>query len=767
MFDKLHFFFKKYFSESGSIYFSYTPLKSKIYEQVYSNDKDVVLFWKTNMLYYVKSDKIWNNLEIDFEKEGVKYGIKFDVSSLKHKKANEKKQIIYELKEVKGKDVIFSVSYSEKGRKTKIPEILKKLKDKKIFLEEDSLDKIFRTFEKQNEVDYFINKSAEKFLKEQFDMYLKNYLFDDESDFKESRLRELKALKDIVYKTIDFVSQFEDELVKVWNKPKFVLNSNYVITLDRITSYKEGLKVIEKILKDSGFKEQEKEWRELGILEKFDKNKLYDRDLNGKKISKEYGKLPIDTKYFSDNIKYEILSLFDNLDEQLDGWLIHSENYQALNTIKDKFMEKIQTIYIDPPFNLGTNADFLYNVNYKDSSWITLLENRIQLAKDLINKKGSMFVRCDYNGNMYVRLLMNDIFGEENFRNEIILSKSAKLTEQINHYHSGHDSLYFYTKSPDFYFKTATKKREEPKWREMHLPGIGWSPITEEQAKLFSKENIKRKNGKFVTRARIILGKELLPPEGRHWALSQDSIFQLEKEGKIKINEKGKPITQESDEQKLTDNWTDWVGYSSRWGFSTENHEQILKRCIQTSSANKNQIILDFFLGSGTTTAVAHKLGRRWIGVEMGEHFNFVVLPRMKKVLAGDKSGISKEKDVNWKGGGFFKYYDLEQYEQTLKRAVYKDSHPFENLDDNSIFKQYVFFKDLKLLDAIELNHKKNKVDIDFSKLYDNVDIAETLSCVTGESIKKIGKDFVVLSETGKIEFDNIPFKMIKRLVWW
>ena len=229
LFDKLYSFFKKYFSESGSIYFSYTPLKSKVYEQVYTNDKDVALFWKTNMLYYVKSDKLWNNLSIDFETNGVKYKIDFDVSGLEHKRANEKKKLIYEVKSVKGREFVFSVSYSSNGKRTKIPEILKNLKNKKVFLEEDSLVKIFKTFEKQNEVDFFINKNAEEFLKGQFDMYLKNYLLDDESVFSPERLKEIKFLKEIAYKTIDFVSQFEDELVKIWNKPKFVLNSNYVI----------------------------------------------------------------------------------------------------------------------------------------------------------------------------------------------------------------------------------------------------------------------------------------------------------------------------------------------------------------------------------------------------------------------------------------------------------------------------------------------------------------------------------------------------------
>ncbi|MCX7929077.1 MAG: site-specific DNA-methyltransferase, partial [Patescibacteria group bacterium] len=115
----------------------------------------------------------------------------------------------------------------------------------------------------------------------------------------------------------------------------------------------------------------------------------------------------------------------------------------------------------------------------------------------------------------------------------------------------------------------------------------------------------------------------------------------------------------------LDNNWMDIVGYSSFTKFKTENSETLLKRVIRSTS-NQTDLILDFFLGSGTTTAVAHKLGRKWIGVEMGEHFYTVVLPRMKKVLAYDRSGISRENDVkvNYnkkKAGGFFQYYELEQ----------------------------------------------------------------------------------------------------------
>jgi len=441
LFDKLYTFFNRYFSESGSIYFRYTPIHQNVYEKVYTDDKDVILFWKTHMLYYVKTDRLFKNLEIEID--GFKFF--FDVSQLEHKKAFEKKEIIYEFKEKRKDEVlVFNVHYSERGKKTKIAEILRALNREGVRITEDSLENAFRVFEKQSEVDYFINKNAKEFLKEQFNIWIYQYVFSGESAWTKKRIKQLQVLKDIAFKIIDFISQFEDELVKIWNKPKFVLNSNYVITLDRIAENHKESKLVEKILKHENFKEQEKEWKELGIIDSnFKKSKIIENDLTGKHLSNNYKHLPIDTKYFKD-LELEILGLFDDLDNALDGWLIKSENYQALNTILPKFKERVQTIYIDPPFNKEQDADYFYSVKYKDASWITLLENRLQLAKNVLNPKGSIFVRCDYNGNMYVRLLMNEIFREENFRNEIVLRKvNYQGTNVQGRFNPAHDLLYF------------------------------------------------------------------------------------------------------------------------------------------------------------------------------------------------------------------------------------------------------------------------------------------------------------------------------------
>ena len=318
LFDKLYTFFNRYFTESGSIYFNSTPFHNNVYEKVYTDDRDVILFWKTQMLYYVKTDRIFKSMPIEFDN----YKFYFDATTIENKKANEKRSLIYELKEVKeDKTIVFNVYYSEKGRVTKTEDILKELKKSQISIDEEKLERAFCIFEKQSEVDFFINKNAKAFLQEQFKLWSYQYFWDGAKEWTADRVNELQILKDIAFKIIDFISQFEDELVKIWNKPKFVKNSNYVITLDRINN----LELIEKIFNHPNLNEQIKEWQELGIVDDAFKTKdVFETDIYGKKLTKKYEHLPIDTKYFKD-LELEILSQFEDLDNSLDGWLIKSE----------------------------------------------------------------------------------------------------------------------------------------------------------------------------------------------------------------------------------------------------------------------------------------------------------------------------------------------------------------------------------------------------------------------------------------------------------
>ncbi|WP_334084710.1 site-specific DNA-methyltransferase [Helicobacter typhlonius] len=789
IYNKLFTFFDSYLNESGTPFFNDTPAYKNIYAKVYSNSKDTSLFYKTQNLYYVKSDTLYQSLTLSDDKQS--YAVIFDASEYKQNADNTKNKIIFKFVNVEINDedkaqILIKVS-NQKDLFPNLNNVFKQnsnefseeflrdlkqntiLKSSKVKINEEELKKIFRSYKKQSEIDFFIHKNATAFLKEQFDLWMFGYLYKESAiqEWNREIIAHLQRIKNIAYEVIKLIGDFENELKAVWLKPKFAKKTEYVFSVDKLNP-----NLMDSIINDKGFKSQIKEWQELNLVdEDFNKEDLLSND--------KYRYLPLDTKHFSKATKYKILSSFENLESMLNGELIKADNFQALNTLMPKYEGKVDLIYIDPPFNLGENASFDYKVNFKDSTWASLLDSRLELARDILSNNGSIFVRCDYNGNFIVRSLLNNIFGEDNFVNEIIVSKSAKLTETIKKYHSGNDSLFFFSKSEEYIFNVQGIEREERKWRAMHLPGERWSPIPKQYIDLFSKENLVFKNSKWTSKARIILGQEYLPPNGRHWALSQETIFELEKQGGIRLID-GVPKTQESDTKKLTSNWTDWVGYSSDWGFQTENHEKVLQRAILTGS-NQDSIILDYHLGSGTTLAVAQKLGRKWLGIEMGEHFYNVVIPRLKKVLAGFQSGISKE--CAYQGGGAFRYYELESYEEALSHCEYvlecKEPQKVENTN-NYKGKDYAkaesildYRKSRKLIDKL---NKGESVCLDMHTEYrEEFDIFHTMANLMGWKIKQL---FLDSKGIESCEFDNgeilnldsidlAKYPKLKNLIWW
>jgi len=314
----------------------------------------------------------------------------------------------------------------------------------------------------------------------------------------------------------------------------------------------------------------------------------------------------------------------------------------------------------------------------------------------------------------------------------------------------------------------------EPNWRPMSSPGVRLSPIDDKHKIKFTQKNLIERNGKYFTQARIIDGIEMLPPRKRHWTFTQERIEQLKKEKRVRINtdiaytdqngEKhpGLPEYLQTEDTPIDTSWNDLKGYAFGTDFSTENAEELLKRVIEFSSVER-EFILDYFLGSGTTIAVAQKMKRRWLGIEIGEHFETYILPRMKRVLSGEKSQISKS--VGWEGGGFFKYYELEQYEDALTRARYNPKEgDLSNIN---------LAKDEKLLDAMVIDEEKEEVKIHFELLYPDVDIAETISNVTGKKIKKLNKEGVIFEDDTQIIFANMNYydpifrDAYKSLLWW
>ncbi len=815
LFEKLYSFFSRYFTESGSIYFNSTPFHNNIYEKVYTDEKDAILFWKTQMLYYVKTDRIFRSLE--FESDGFKFS--FDASKIESKKANEKRSLIYELKEVKeDKKIVFDVQYSEKGRITKTNDILNEFKKKHINITEEQLERAFRAFEKQSEVDFFINKNAKAFLQEQFKLWSYHYFWEGAKEWGADRVNQLQILKNIAFKIIDFISQFEDELVKIWKKPKFVKNSNYVITLDRV--FEKNADLVEKILQNEGIKEQIKEWQELGIVQNdFKSENVFEEKLIGKSLKPEFAHLPIDTKYFKD-LELEILNQFEDLDKALDGWLIKSENYQALNTILPKFKEQVQTIYIDPPYNTGSD-EFIYKDKFQHSSWLTMIENRLSLARELINKNGLINIsigdtiksQVRINSTSRLQVLCNLIFGENNYVSTFIRKSGTAPRQDIKHIANSHDYILSYAKDIELakinrkladisrleYEDKYVSERGKFDLNQLDRGSIQYSESLDYPINIEKGEVIEIFDGQRFEKIEAPEKIEIWPggnPKDKRWIFrwSEEKVkwgiengfvvFKKDKAGKWKayykeyelVDNQGKPRERTNPYDTLILEFQNEIGTSeieNLFGerfFEYPKPSDLIKYLLQITS-NNTSIILDFFAGSGTTAHAVMKLNkedggnRKFILVEMAEYFDTVIIPRIKKLSYSLNWRNGQPQDTDGTGV-FFKYYELEQYEETLANCKYEDGDLF-NSPSKTPYQEYVFMKDEKMLKALEIDYENNKVKVDLDKLYLNIDIAETLSNLIGKWIKKINENEVEFEDGTKIDTKDLDYKLIKPLIWW
>jgi adenine-specific DNA-methyltransferase len=411
--------------------------------------------------------------------------------------------------------------------------------------------------------DFFIHKNLKTFLERELDYFIKTEII-DLNNLEPKHLIRARVVEGIGKEIIEFLSQIEDFQKKLWEKKKFVIRTEYVITTDLIPH-----EFYEEIVSN---KEQLKEWKELGFGD------IKKNDLN-------HRKLPVDTRHFSEEFKERLLEKLSeryDIDSLIDGILIKSENWQALNLLLNKFEGKVQCIYIDPPFNTGTN-EFLYKNNYLDSSWISMMYDRLQLGKMLLDKTGSIYVRIDYHGNHYVRMLMDDIFGKQNFKNEIVINRTKKVFEGANRFITANDSLFLYSVSERTLFNITKRKRGEQKWIQAHSPGIRWSEVSEKYLSYYKPSQLRFERGKYYSRGRVFRGKVYMPPNGRHWTFSQERLEEYDKEGRIRVNEKGILEYLTSPLETIDSDWTDIPGYvvPSKWGFPTENSEQLLQRVMR------------------------------------------------------------------------------------------------------------------------------------------------------------------------------------------
>ncbi len=802
LFDKLYTFFKRYFSESGSIYFRYTPLHQRIYEQVYTDDRDVVLFWKTHMLYYVKTDRIFQNLTV--EVDGVQFF--FDASQIEHKRANEKRDVIFSFREVRPDGaLVFEAAYSTHGKITKIDKILKTLrKADREEVSDETLEKAFRVFEKQAEVDYFINKNARAFLEEQFELWMYQYLFEGQDVWSAERLAQLQALKTIAFKVIGFISQFEDELVKIWNKPKFVRDSHYVLTLDHLLGDGHGA-LLEQVFEAPGMADQIAEWVDLGMLDQAPDpvdllGKLTRKNLLGETTVETLQYLPLDTRHFPE-LERDLLSIFDDLDAELDGWVVHSENYQALNTLLAKYQDKTQSIYIDPPYN-ANSSEISYENTFKHSSWLSLMENRIELSKDYLNKSAVFICAIDEIEQESLGHLLKILFPNSEITSVVVIHNATG--QQGNNFSSTNEFAYFVYPKDGIYIGLENRK-DNPDVRPLRNVSKGshlrkdakncFYPIYLREGKIVGFGNVCEDN---FHPGNINIRKpdgivEVYPIDNsgteRKWVFARDSVESIldELQPKYFPDKDCWDIIRTKTRFNYKTVWTSSKYSANSYGSRILNEmipnnnfsfpKSLFTVADSLDAGLNNQkfgLILDYFAGSGTTAHAVMNLNRedggqrKYLLVEMGDHFQTVILPRIKKVAFCSKWKDGRPVFDAGEGGmrHCFKYYALESYEETLSRAHYQDADLFHD-PARDPYHAYVFLADRKLLDAVDADPDADKVRFHPERLYPDIDLAETLSHLKGKWIRRITADFVTFEDGERMSLTDPDWPTLKPMVWW
>jgi adenine-specific DNA-methyltransferase len=357
-------------------------------------------------------------------------------------------------------------------------------------------------------------------------------------------------------------------------------------------------------------------------------------------------------------------------DQNTENILIHGDNLLALKALEQDYAGKVKCIYIDPPYNTGSAFEH-YDDNLEHSTWLNLMKPRLELLRSLLHEEGSIWISIDSYESHYLKILCDEVFGRRNFIDEVIWQRAYAPINLKKTLSKSHDTILVYAKnnSQAFTFNKLPRGEEangryknpdndyRGPWQSDNLT-VG--PVVKE--KLYE---IKTPGGRVVT-----------PAEGRCWLFTKERYDEMVNDNRIWFGEDGNNMPRL---KRFLSEVRDGVVAQTLWTYQEVGHNQDAKREIKafnfetvfdtpkperlierilTLASNEGDLILDSFLGSGTTAAVAHKMNRKWIGIELGDHCYTHCKARLEKVIDGtDEGGISKA--VNWQGGGGFKFYEL------------------------------------------------------------------------------------------------------------
>lgn len=359
-------------------------------------------------------------------------------------------------------------------------------------------------------------------------------------------------------------------------------------------------------------------------------------------------------------------------DPNTENMLIHGDNLLALKALEQDFAGKIKCIYIDPPYNTGNAFDH-YDDGLEHSIWLNLMKPRLELLRNLLGEDGSMWISIDDNECHYLKVLLDEIFGRNNFISNVIWQKVFSPKSTAKHLSDMHDHILLFAKDKEKWIRNLLPRDES---HDKNYKNPDNDPRGSWTSGDISARNYYSAGTYSITTpsGRIIDG----PPKGMYWRVSKEKFENLDKDNRIWWGKTGnnQPRLKRflSDVMEGIVPQTIWfhnvVGNTQEAKkevlavipevpdvFQTTKPERLIRQIFNIST-NPGDLVFDSFLGSGTTAAVAHKMNRKWIGIELGDHCYTHCRPRLQKVVDGtDQGGISKTED--WKGGGGFKFYEL------------------------------------------------------------------------------------------------------------
>lgn len=446
-----------------------------------------------------------------------------------------------------------------------------------------------------------------------------------------------------------------------------------------------------------------------------------------------------------------------------DNLIIKGNNLIALASLLKRYEGKVKCIYIDPPYNTQ-NDSFNYNDSFNHSTWLTFMKNRLELARRLLREDGTIWISCDDHESHYLKVLIDDIFNRDNFIDEIVWQRAYAPINLKKTLSRSHDVILVYAKNldPNFTLNKLPRSAEaNARYKNPDNDPRGAWTSSDISVGPAVESNIYE----ITTPS----GRKVMPPKGYSWRLSKARFAEFVADNRIWFGEDGNNtprikrfLSEVKDGVVAMTLWTrDEVGDSQEGKreikafhfnsiFDTPKQERLIER-ILTLATNEGDIVFDSFVGSGTTAAVAHKMGRRYIGVEQMDYIQDITVERLKKVLEGEQGGISKAQ--NWHGGGSFVYCKLKEDANTLittiqnatedtiesvKAAIYADERIVPYLTKQELADADKDFENLTLEEKKQALIKL----VDKNKLYVNASDMDDESYHVSDDDKKFTKSF-------------------------